>query len=206
MSIDLLSKSINNYLEIIKTGPLLNELNESQIAIVCHCSKKHQTDDPSKLHNKLYYINKNKNSSIPFNNIIKELEDGIKYIDPSCPDDNWGNIEDKTLMYIWGINCSIYGSYVLTNSSSKIINDILKNSYKKLDIGGKVLFPLKKRILPVGFTDPNDRLHEYFKTKIRSDEDFAGFAFEIVSINKFPYIISVENDFDIEEYYVFTKI
>ena len=109
-------------------------------------------------------------------------------------------------MYIWGINCSIYGSYVLTNSSSKIINDILKNSYKKLDIGGKVLFPLKKRILPVGFTDPNDRLHEYFKTKIRSDEDFAGFAFEIVSINKFPYIISVENDFDIEEYYVFTKI
>ena len=202
MSIDLLSNLINNYLEIIKTGesilPLLNELNESHIAIVCHC-RQNQENNLGQIHSKLYYINKNKNSSIPFNNIIKEIEDGIKYIDPSCPDDNWENIEDKTLMYIWGINCPIYVSHIL-NTVEKILNDILKNSYQKLDIGGKVLFPSFKNGV-------EQNLIKYFQEKIKSsDENFAGFAFEIVSIDKFPYIIGKNNDFRIEEYYVFTKI
>jgi len=55
MSIDLLSNLINNYLEIIKTGPLLNELNESQIAIVCHC-RQNQENNLGRIHSKLYYI------------------------------------------------------------------------------------------------------------------------------------------------------
>ena len=97
--------------------------------------------------------------------------------------------------------CPIYVSHIL-GTVEKILNDILKNSYKKLDIGGKVLFPsIKKGEMR------NNSLLEYFKRKIESsDENFAGFAFEIVSINKFPYIISAKHDFDIKEYYLFTKI
>jgi hypothetical protein len=105
----------------------------------------------------------------------------------------------KYQVFCNGINCPIYVSHIL-NTVEKILNDILKNSYQKLDIGGKVLFPSFKNGV-------EQNLIKYFQEKIKSsDKNFVGFAFEIVSIDKFPYIIGKNNDFRIEEYYVFTKI
>ena len=81
--------------------PPLNETNKSEIAIVCHCSPQYKSQfnrSQLGLHDKLYYLDiKNKKK-------IKEIDDGIKYIDidPKCENDKWTKIIDNTLMYIWG--------------------------------------------------------------------------------------------------------
>jgi len=105
-------------------------------------------------------------------------------------------------MYIWAINCPIYLSYQTENDYDKTLNDILKNSYNKLGIGGKIFFPSIKKNFP-----RNDNLVKYVKNQIKLfNTNFVGFAFEMVPIDKFSYIINKDNDYEIEEYYVFTKI
>lgn len=178
--------------------PPLNEINESEIAIVCHCSPQYQSKFDGlqdKLHDNLYYIN------IKDNQIIKEIGDKIKYvdIDPKCPNDKWTEIINNTLMYIWGINCNIYLSYK-SYYSSLILDNILDNSFDKLKLNGKVFFPVAQSY-------EYEENTKYLKKKYLDNEEFPGFTFSIESIYNFPYIISknVEQDFEIKEYYVFTK-
>jgi len=165
---------------------LPNEEQEKEIAIVCHCH-------PSNLiknHPQLSYID------IKDHKIIKNIGVDIKYIDPLCPDDNWDSIIEP-LMYIWGINCPIYMSYV--DSTSKI-QIILENSLNKLKIKGKVLF---------GFDLSNDIsiLNQIEKnTAYFTNNPFPGFDFKIVSIedlsNELSYIIGKKVN---KYYFVFTK-
>ena len=102
-------------------------------------------------------------------------------------------------MYIWGINCNIYKSYSSNYLESSIIDNILYNSFHKLKLYGKVFFPVAQ-------TYEYEKNIEYFEKK-SSQKYFSGFTFSIESIDNFPYIISknVEQDFEIKEYYVFTK-
>lgn len=145
-SINKLKDMIN--IHFVKLNDILNQINqinqisiipfeivESEIVIVCHCSKEYENK-----HDPLFYIDtKNKN-------IIKELGDDVKYVDvnPSCVNNKWENIGDESKMYIWGINCPINLSYSKIFSHkifSHIIDDILKNSLRVLKKNGKVLFP-----------------------------------------------------------------
>jgi hypothetical protein len=169
---------------------------ESEIVIVCHCSKKYQT------HPKLYYIN------IKDNSCKKEVGEGIKYVDSICEDNKWDKSDDNSIMYIWGIYCPIYLSFDKSGYGSYVIDDILKNAYKKLRVNGKVLFPV------YGIKNPKDRLFEYFEQKIcDKSEGFNSFTVSKEPIDKFPYIIANNNKHDLEnkenkenkEYYVFTK-
>jgi hypothetical protein len=94
-----------------------------------------------------------------------------------------------------GINCPIYMSYK-DYISSLILDHILYNSFDKLKLNGKVFFPVAQS-------------YEYEKnTEYLKNKEFRGFTLSIESIDNFPYIISinVEQDFEIKEYYVFTKI
>jgi len=172
--------------------PPLNETNKSEIAIVCHCSPQYQlqfNQSQLGLHTKLYYLN------IKDQIKIKEIDDSIKYIDidPKCENDKWTKIIDNTLMYIWGINCTIYLSYKDYISSS-ILDNILYNSFDKLKLNGKVFFPVAQS-------------YEYEKnTEYLKNKEFPGFTLSIESIDNFPYIIGKNQDFEINEYYVFTKI
>jgi hypothetical protein len=166
------------------------ELDESKIAIVCHCSTKYKT------HPKLYYINKEDNSC------KREIGEGVKYVHPICEDNKWSKIDDNSIMYIYGVYCPIYLSFDISEYGSYVIDDILKNSYKKLCVNGKVLFPV------YGVKDPKDRLFEHFEQKIcDKSEGFYGFTLSKESIDKVPYIIGTNNEYDSEnkEYYVFTK-
>jgi hypothetical protein len=187
---------------------------ESEIVIVCHCSKEYQT------HPKLYYIN------IKDNSCKKEIGEGVRHVDPICEDNKWDKIDDNSIMYIWGVHCPIYLSFDTNTVSegdsrdspyravstsgygSYVIDDILKNAYKKLRVNGKVLFPV------YGIKNPKDRLFEYFEQKIcDKSEGFDGFGVSKEPIDKFPYIIANNNKHDLEnkenkenkEYYVFTK-
>ena len=205
--IQLLKKLVDEHFNNIEYLTL--QINESQIAIVCHCSKKYQTgsDNPFILHQTLYYINiKNKY-------IIKEIGKNIKYVDvdPSCPDDIWDNITNESLMYIWGINCDIYRSFN-NGDRSKIINDILQNSFNKLKLNGKVYFPVMKNMSLPNLPDSKKKLIEFFTEECNNKSNgFNGFNFKIESIDDFPYIIGLKSDLDfakdekIKEYYVFTK-
>jgi hypothetical protein len=171
-------KKLNDILDQITPDQIIPyEPVESEIVIVCHCSKKYQKHDP------LFYI-KNKK-------IIKELGNDVQYVDPTCKDDKWEKIDDESKMYIWNINCPIYISY----SDSKVINDILKNSLRVLKKNGKVFFAVMIR----PFGDQNIRLFEYFNSN-----HFNGFTFTLESITRFPYNIN-KAPYDINQYYVFTK-
>ena len=177
--------------------PLLNEINESEIAIVCHCSPQYQSQFLV-LHNQLYYIDKQNNKR------IQEIGSNIKYVDtnPSCEKDTWTEINNNSLMYIWGINCPIYMIY-LKGSESRVLEMILKDSFKKLKLNGKVFFPVSE-----SYEQHKIKNNNCIKDKIRDGtEGFYGYSFEIVSINEFPYIIGNNHDLELEikEYYVFTK-
>jgi hypothetical protein len=177
--------------------PLLNEINESEFAIVCHCSPQYQSQFEV-LHRKLYYIDKQNNKT------IQEIGRDIKYVDtnPSCENDTWTKIDDNSLMYIWGINCPIYMIY-LKGSESRVLDMILKDSFRKLKLNGKVFFPVLESYEQLKIKNNN-----CIKEKIRDgSECFYGYSFEIVSINEFPYIIGNNHDLELEikEYYVFTK-
>ncbi len=181
--------------------PLLNEINESEIAIVCHCSPQYQTQFTqlhTQLHNQLYYIDKQNNKT------IHEIGKNIKYvdIDPLCPGDIWDNITNNSLMYIWGINCPIYMIF-LKGNESRVLDKILKNSFNKLKLNGKVFFPVSE-----SYEQHKIKNNNCIIDKIRDgSECFHGYSFEIVSINEFPYIIGDERELELEikEYYVFTK-
>ena len=62
----------------------------------------------------------------------------------------WEKFEDESIMYIWGINCSIYMSYILSydeDSSYNILIDILKNSHRVLKPNGKIILALRYKSL-----------------------------------------------------------
>ena len=181
------------------------QINESQIAIVCHCSKKYQTgsNNPLILHETLYYINiKNKY-------IIKEIGENIQYVDPLCPSDIWDNITNESLMYIWGINCPIYRSF--ENNKRIAIDNILNNSFNKLKLNGKVYFPVIENMSLPTLPDSKQSLINFFDEECNNKSN--GFNFEKKSIDDypddFPYIIGLKSDLEIGkivEYYIFTKI
>jgi len=156
--------------------PQLKDINVSEIAIVCHCSI---VKYPELNHPQLYYIQ----DGIKGENI----DDNIKYIDPLCKtnDDEWGEIDDNSLMYIWGIHCPIYTSYF----NPKNITLILNNSLKKLKYNGMVLFQ--------AFEELNT---EYFNRT-----PFHGFTFSKLGINELSFIIDKKIPTN-TEYYVFTKL
>ena len=188
--IQLLKKLVDEHFNNIEYLTL--QINESQIAIVCHCSPSNL----NKKHQQLYYIN------IKDKKIIKNIGNGIKYIDKdsSCPNDKWDNIIEP-LMYIWGINCPIYTSYTNNN----IIKDILNNSFNKLKINGKVLFGYN--FLKYDLSSNKSMINQINdNTKYFQENPFPGFDFKTVLINdlsnELSYIIGKE---DHEKYYVFTK-
>ena len=179
-------------------------INESEIAIVCHCSPKYK----KKNHEQLFYIN--------INNEREKYKIGknINYVDedPSCPSDIWDNITNNSLMYIWGIHCPIYTSYGMDS----VIKNILTNSFEKLKIKGKVLFGFNCRSIKTDLekqiTDNNNYLRE-------NKDCYPGFDFKIVPIKDLSYELSniIGNEFIIgkefiigneicDNYYVFTKI
>ena len=146
------------------------KLKQSEFAIVCHCSNSK--------HLPLYYIQ---------DGIIGDkIGDNIKYIDPLCPEDNWDNITNNSLMYIWGIFCPIYTSHY----DAKIITKILENSLEKLKLNGRVLFPV---------------LDEYKNNEYFTINSFNGFTFSKLHINQLSFIIDKKIP-KYTEYYVFTKI
>ena len=155
--------------------PQLKNINVSELAIVCHCSI---VKYPELKHPQLYYIQ---------DGIIGEkIDDNTKYIDPQCKtnDDEWGEIDDDSLMYIWGIYCPIYTSYF----DPKNIKLILNNSLKKLKYNGMVLFP--------AFEELN---YEYFK-----NNPINGFTFSKLKIGELSFIIDKKIPSH-TEYYIFTK-
>ena len=156
--------------------PQLKDINESELAILCHCSI---VKYPELKHPQLYYIQ---------DGIIGEkIGDDIKYIDPLCKknDDIWGEIDDNSLMYIWGIYCPIYTSYFDSNKIKLILN----NSFKKLKYNGMVLFQ--------AFEELNT---EYFR-----NNPFLGFTFSKLKIADLSFIIDKKIPSH-TEYYVFTKL
>jgi len=117
---------------------------------------------------------------------VGKIGNTIKHIDPSCPKDNWNNITDNSLMYIWGIYCPIY----ISHSDARIITIILNNSFEKLKLNGRVLFPA---------LDENKN-EEYF-----TNNPFNGFTFSKIHISQLTFIIEKKIP-KYTEYYVFTKI
>ena len=88
-------------------------------------------------------------------------------------------------------------------SESRVLEMILKDSFKKLKLNGKVFFPVSE-----SYEQHKIKNNNCIKDKIRDgSEGFYGYSFEIVSINEFPYIIGNNHDLELEikEYYVFTK-
>ena len=121
--------------------------DESKIVIICHSRT---------LHSKLLYIDKH-------NNIIQELGEKVRFIDPKDKANTWESIDKNTIKYIWGICCPIYTIFFMTKEEieenmkeeintnnkrhSKIINSIFKTVYDILNSSsdylvknGKVIF------------------------------------------------------------------
>jgi len=165
--------------------------SESEIAIVCHCSKLKNR------HPQLYFIYKDK--SIP----MKKIDENIRYVDtsPECRnEDSWAKIDKNSLMYIWGIGCPIYQSY----NNSKIIENILFGAHSKLKVDGQVYFTIYRDVEKM---NDNIKLLELFYNIC--EEMSSVYTFKIVELSHFPYII-YEYDLtripEIKGYYVFTKI
>jgi hypothetical protein len=184
------------------------QINESEIAIVCHCNP----NNIEKNHEQLFYININNDKN------KYKIGKNINYVDESCPDDSWTKITNNSLMYIWGIHCPIYMSYEMDS----VIKNILTNSFEKLKIKGKVLFGFNCRSIKTDLkkqiTDNNNYLRE-------NKDCYPGFDFKIVPIKDLSYELSniigkefiIGNEFIIgkefiigneicDNYYVFTKI
>jgi hypothetical protein len=167
------NKTLNVSTYKSKILPRLEDIDEREIVIVCHCSI---VKYPQLKHPQLHYIQ---------NGVMGDkIGDNIKYIDPLCPDDNWDNITNNSLMYIWGIFCPIYTSYY----DAKIITTLLSNSYEKLKLNGRVLFPALE-----------DKNIAYF-----TNNPFPGFTFSRIHITQLSFIIDKKIP-TYTEYYVFTK-
>jgi len=164
-----------------------SEGEQSEIAIVCHCSPQSNTQ-----HAQLYYIYNDKS--------IQMIDKNIRYVDTTCPEDSWDKIDDNSLMYIWGIGCPIYKSF----DNNTIIINILSQAYSKLKVGGEVYFSI---FYDEQFLFDDQKLEEFFKNMCK-DKDFP-YTYQTKQKNDFLYIIADDSPMrnsTIKEYHVFTKI
>ena len=108
-------------------------MDESKLVIACHCEKYPQ----------MYLVN-------PDNTIGKDLSTEVTYVDPhACPGKTWERIAPESKKYVWGENCSVYTElrlatkYLNSRSGDPQLLNILRESYRILEEGGIVIFPLE---------------------------------------------------------------
>jgi hypothetical protein len=106
-------------------------MDETKLVIACHCESM----------NPIHFIN-------PDNSIGNQVSKNVTYVDPSCDGKTWDRILPKSKQFIWGENCPVYSEFRLGSKSLRKGNDIqllniLKESYRILEDGGIVLFPLE---------------------------------------------------------------
>ena len=165
--------------------------SESEIAIVCHCSKLKNR------HPQLYFIYKDK--SIP----MKKIDENIRYVDtsPECRnEDSWEKITTNSLKYIWGIGCPIYKSF----ENSAIIENILSQASFKLKVGGQVYFA-NYYYNDVQMINDDQKLENFFNNMCK--EKGLPYTYKTKQIKELSYIIDDPTRIStIIRYYVFTKI
>jgi len=125
------SKKKYNKLKKYQKGGVNDEndkeiINDSQIVIVCHCKKEHDG---------LFFYDFKTEQKISDN--LKNTS--IKFIDPTCKDYNWGQVEENSIQYVWGVSCPVY---MKSEILEKDILDIINNAGKALRPTGCLVFPI----------------------------------------------------------------
>jgi len=129
-------------------------MDESKLVIACHCEKYPQ----------MYLVN-------PDNTIGKNLSTEVTYVDPhACPGKTWERIATASKKYVWGENCSVYTElrlatkYLIPRYHDAQLLNILRESYRILEEGGIVIFPLETGMYTEGSVE-FIRGHKEIKSK-----------------------------------------
>ena len=142
---------------------------DSELVVVCHCKK----------HAQLYYAKGE--------TLLNPISDEVMYVDvdPECPEATWDVIKTNSKSYVWGFSCPIYiGLLEPSTQVSYTLINILKNSWRVLKNGGKVIFGLPDKV-----DYDIAQLQRFFDLWVVSSELADNFLFNLGKINIFGTII-----------------